>query len=110
LRHITGRLADGVPVGDVARDLGWSPRTLHRQCAAVYGYGPATVRRVLRFRRAVSLLGRGHSPADVAVTAGYADQPHLHREVRALAGVTVTQLASGANRSTDVPSGSSTVA
>ena len=43
-------------------------------------------------------------------TAGYADQPHLHREVRSLAGVPLRQLASAANRSTDVPSGSSTVA
>lgn len=33
--------------------------------------------------------------AEVAAAAGYADQPHLHREVRAFAGTTVTTLASG---------------
>ncbi len=114
LRHVTSRLAAGAPVARVARDVGWSNRTLQRQSQAVYGYGPATLRRVLRFRHAVSLLRTGRTPADVAVEAGYADQPHLHREVRALAGTTVTVLAggqpSGANRSTDVPSGSSTVA
>jgi AraC-like DNA-binding protein len=110
LRHVTARLAAGATVSAVARDAGWSPRTLQRQCTAVYGYGPATLRRILRFRRAMHLLDHGSSAADAALAAGYADQPHLHREVRALAGVTVTQLVSGANRSTEVPSGSSTVA
>ncbi|MBJ7339754.1 AraC family transcriptional regulator [Mycolicibacterium sp.] len=114
LRHVTAMLALGRSVDQVARDTGWSSRTLQRQSQAVYGYGPAMLRRILRFRRAVSLLQTGRSPADVAAAAGYADQPHMHREVRAFAGTTVTALAasygSGANRSTDVPSGSSTVA
>ena len=59
LSHVTGALAGGAAVSDVARDIGWSDRTLQRQCTAVYGYGPATLRRILRFRRAVRLLGDG---------------------------------------------------
>jgi AraC-like DNA-binding protein len=114
LHHVTGRLAAGTPVTAVAEDIGWSPRTLQRQCSAVYGYGPITLRRILRFRRAVAMLRAGRPIADVAASAGYADQSHLHREVRELAGTAVTTLASrypsAANRSTDVPSGSSTVA
>lgn len=110
VRHITARLADGAAVTAVAAEVGWSARTLQRQCAAVYGYGPAMLRRVLRFRRATRLLGDGRSVADVAAFAGYADQPHLHREVRTLAGVGIAQLGSGAKRSTEVPSGSVTVA
>jgi AraC-like DNA-binding protein len=118
LRHVTAALALGVPVEQVARDGGRSNRTLQRQCHAVYGYGPAMLRRILRFRRAVSQLRTGRSLADVAAAAGYADQPHLHREVRAFADTTATALASGlgsdygsaAKRSTEVPSGSSTVA
>lgn len=110
LHHVTSRLSAGATVGAVADEVGWSSRTLHRQSMAVYGYGPATLRRILRFRRAVALLRDGSTPAAVAAAAGYADQPHLHREARALAGVPVAQLVSGANRSTDVPSGSSTVA
>ncbi|WP_319454994.1 MULTISPECIES: AraC family transcriptional regulator [unclassified Mycobacterium] len=93
LRHVTARLAAGAPVAEVASDAGWSNRTLQRQSHAVYGYGPATLRRVLRFRRAVSMLRAGRAPADVAAAAGYSDQPHLHREVRALAGTTVAGLA-----------------
>ena len=110
LRHITARFAAGATVRSVADEFGWSARNLQRQSVAVYGYGPATLRRILRFRRAVGLLRDGRTVADAAHTAGYADQSHLSRQVRELAGVPASQLASGANRSTDVPSGSTTVA
>jgi AraC-like DNA-binding protein len=112
LRHVTGSLAAGSAVTDVAREAGWSNRTLQRQCGAVYGYGPAMLRRILRFRRAVQLLDEGLPAVEVAVRAGYADQPHLHREVRDLAGVPLAALrqASGEKRSTQLPSGSATVA
>ena len=110
LTHVTRSLGAGAAVTEVAQQIGWSSRTLQRQCAAVYGYGPAMLRRILRFRRAVRLLHDGSPYVEVAARAGYADQPHLHREVRDLAGVSLGQLASGANRSTEVPSGSSTVA
>ncbi len=112
LGHVTGSLAAGSAVTDVAREVGWSSRTLQRQCGAVYGYGPATLRRILRFRRAVLLLDKGLPSVEVAVRAGYADQPHLHREVRDLAGVPLAALRqdNSANRSTQLPSGSATVA
>lgn len=92
LHHVTGRLGAGARVAGVAEEIGWSARTMRRQCEAVYGYGPATLRRILRFRRAVSLLRSGHPTAAVAAESGYADQPHLHREVREFAGVSVGEL------------------
>jgi AraC-like DNA-binding protein len=110
LRQVTRALAEGAAVSAVATDLGWSVRTFQRHCVAVYGYGPATLRRILRFRRASRLLASGVAVVDVAAGAGYADQPHLHREFRALAGIPLNQFASGAKRSTLVPSGSATVA
>lgn len=113
LSHVTNRLAGGGSVADVAEALGWSRRTLQRQCTAVYGYGPATLRRVLRFRRAVRLLGDGLPLSEIAARSGYSDQPHLHREAREFSGVALTSLrhdVSGANRSTQLPSGSATVA
>lgn len=110
LRDVTRRLAAGDSATATARHAGWSSRTLQRQCAAVYGYGPATLRRILRFRRAVELIHTGMDTSAVAAHAGYADQPHLYREVRELAGVPLRQLSRAANRSTDVPAGSSTVA
>ena len=54
--------------------------------------------------------GPGCRPPRSRPPPGYADQPHLSRETRALAGASPGQLASGANRSTPLPSGSSTTA
>jgi len=113
LDHVTKRLAAGSAVAGLAREIGWSNRTIQRQCTSVYGYGPATLRRVLRFRRAMLLLDEGLPATAVAARAGYADQPHLHREVRDLAGVPLASLrqdSSTANKSTQLPSGSATVA
>lgn len=109
LNAMTTRLATGTPVGAVADEFGWSARTLQRQCTAVYGYGPTTLRRVLRFRRAVGMIRAGVATTDAAARCGYADQPHLYRDVRQFAGVPLSQL-SGAKRSTEVPPGSVTVA
>jgi AraC-like DNA-binding protein len=110
LHDVTRRLGEGATVRSLADEIGWSARNLQRQCVAVYGYGPATLRRILRFRKAVGLLRDGASVAATAAAVGYADQSHLHRQVRDLAGVPVSQVGSAANRSTDVPSGSTTVA
>lgn len=113
LSHVTHQLSGGTSVSAVADEIGWSTRNLQRQCTAVYGYGPATLRRVLRFRRATALLRSGVLVSEVAARSGYSDAPHLHREVRELAGVGVAALRqefNAANRSTVVPSGSVTVA
>lgn len=86
-------LARGMPAAELADRLGVTGRTLHRRCVATLGYGPAVARRVLRFRAASTLLSAGVPPAEAAARAGYADQPHLSREVRALAGVSPGALA-----------------
>ncbi|MCD2114512.1 helix-turn-helix domain-containing protein [Rhodococcus rhodochrous] len=104
-------LAAGAAVTEVAATLGWSDRTLRRRSARAYGYGPKMLSRVLRFRRAVARARAGDDFARVAADCGYSDQAHLAREVRALSGVTLGELARGrpgsaANRSTLWPSGS----
>jgi AraC-like DNA-binding protein len=93
VRAAAALLAAGASPGDTADRMGWTPRSLHRRCLAAFGYGPAVLRRVLRFRRATALLYDGVPIAEAAALAGYADQPHLSREVRALAGVAPGQLA-----------------
>jgi AraC-like DNA-binding protein len=110
VNEVTAKLARGAAVGTVADEIGWSARTMQRQCVAMYGYGPAMLRRVLRFRRAIGMVRAGVAVPDAAARAGYADQPHLYREVREFAGVPLNQLCCAANRSTEVPSGSVTVA
>jgi AraC-like DNA-binding protein len=66
-----------------------SERSLRRRCHAAFGYGPKTLARILRFQRFLVFLqgspGAGLSAA--AFAAGYADQAHLSREVRALSGL-----------------------
>jgi AraC-like DNA-binding protein len=92
VRVIAAQLAAGSSARATADRLGWTERSLHRRCLAAFGYGPAVLRRVLRFRRAAALLQDGVPIAEAAAEAGYADQPHLSREVRALAGVAPSRL------------------
>lgn len=82
-------------VTTLADRLGYSERQLRRRCLAAFGYGPATLRRVLRFHRAFTLSrsGRCGSHAELAAALGYTDQAHLARDVRDLAGTTLTRLA-----------------
>lgn len=77
-------------VQQVARELAISERQLNRRCCAAVGYGPAVLRRVLRFRRFVSRVDAAPDAADLACLAaqtGYADQAHLTRESSQLAGL-----------------------
>ena len=86
----------GAQAGDVAARLGVGERQLLRRCRAAVGYGPATLRRVLRFRRFVTRIDAGPGGPDLARLAaetGYADQAHLSRECVRLAGLPPTALA-----------------
>ena len=107
--HQHARLA--TPAHVVATELGWSERTFRRQVSGAFGYGYATLVRLERAHRAQALLRAGLPLADAAARAGYADQPHLSREFRRVVGVSPRQFAgSTAKRSTELPSGSSSVA
>jgi AraC-like DNA-binding protein len=91
---IAGRSGPGT-VRQLAAELGMSERQLHRRCLVAFGYGPKMLQRVLRFQAALRAARRGHRLADVAGGTGYADQAHLSREVRELAGVTLSDLLAG---------------
>jgi AraC-like DNA-binding protein len=70
-----------------------SERTLRRRYHDAFGYGPKTLQRILRFQRFLDLARR--SPlrmAELASAAGYADQAHLTREARRMAGMTPTTI------------------
>ncbi|HWE89249.1 MAG TPA: helix-turn-helix domain-containing protein [Pseudonocardiaceae bacterium] len=86
-------IRSGASVRALADRFGRTERTVHRQCLAAFGYGPKTLHRVLRFQRALGKARLGRSRfADIAADTGYADQAHLARDVRALAGVPLTEL------------------
>lgn len=90
--HVLARLRAGSSVAGIASEAGLSERQLHRRSLALYGYGLKTLSRILRLNGALDLARRGTAFATVAATAGYADQAHLAREVRALAGVPLGEL------------------
>ncbi|TYB53016.1 helix-turn-helix transcriptional regulator [Nonomuraea sp. PA05] len=79
-------------IGALAGELGVSRRYLELGFRRVVGLTPKTVARVARFQRAVHALTRPSATLGGAVACGYADQPHLAREVRAMAELTPKEL------------------
>ncbi|MEV3968620.1 helix-turn-helix domain-containing protein [Streptomyces sp. NPDC050698] len=92
LRQIVAALDAGRTVAATADELGLGARRLHRRSLSAFGYGPKTLARILRLNRALALAGRGVPFAETATRAGYADQAHLAREVRELAGLPLGEL------------------
>jgi methylphosphotriester-DNA--protein-cysteine methyltransferase len=60
---------------------------LHRRSLTAFGYGPKTLARVLRLQRALALARAGVPFVETATRSGFADQAHLARDVRELAGM-----------------------
>jgi AraC-like DNA-binding protein len=81
-----------VSVSALAAELGCSRRHLTGRFSEELGLAPKPFARVLRFGRAMRALLDGGSEglAAVAAACGYADQSHLNREFRSLAGATPT--------------------
>ena len=76
----------------IAARVGLSARQLQRRSRRAFGYGAKTLQRILRMQEALALVRNGTRAADSAAEAGYADQAHLARDVKDLAGVPLTQL------------------
>lgn len=89
---IAGALRRGMSVRDVAWELGFSERQLHRRSVGSFGYAPKTLQRIVRFQRALRLARAGRPLAEVALVSGYADQAHLANDVKRLSGVPMGQL------------------
>jgi AraC-like DNA-binding protein len=86
----------GMRVELLAAELALSRRQLERRFHDLVGYGPKTLQRILRFQALLGALGTSPARglARMAPALGYADQPHLTRETRALSGLTPSQLES----------------
>jgi AraC-like DNA-binding protein len=90
-------------VGPLADALAVSERQLLRRFRAAVGYGPRTLARVLRFQRFLAIAwapagdgeDRRRDLALLAAELGFADQAHLTRECRRLAGTTPARLLAG---------------
>ncbi|MFE3904542.1 DUF6597 domain-containing transcriptional factor [Streptomyces sp. NPDC059153] len=90
MRSVAAQLGAGRSVADTAKTAGLGARQLHRRSLAAFGYGPKMLARVLRLQRALTLARSGTPYAEAAVEAGCTDQAHLAREMRDLAGTTLT--------------------
>jgi AraC-like DNA-binding protein len=91
LAHTNG----AVRVSTLADKVGRSRRHLNRGFREHVGVGPKTAARILRFSRAVELLGRRRIPlVELAQECAYFDQAHLYREFREFAGTTPRLFAS----------------
>lgn len=86
------RLLTSHSVSGTADQLGLSARQLQRVMATTTGLTPKAFQRVARLQRFLRDAECGASLATAAAVAGYADQSHLTREVRALSGLTPAQL------------------
>jgi AraC-like DNA-binding protein len=80
------------PVEQVAAELGVTGRHLRRIVLAEVGLPPKVYQQVVRLQRFVRAVDAGVPLAMAAATAGYADQPHLTREVRRFSGLTPAPL------------------
>lgn len=106
LTAVVAGLRAGRSVEATAGRVGLSARALHRRSLAAFGYGPKMLARILRLQRALEQARAGVPAAETAIRCGYADQAHLARDVRDLAGCTLRSLLRPPGGETSEKSGS----
>jgi AraC-like DNA-binding protein len=94
IRQAALALISGRRLEPVSRMVGLGERQLRRRFDDAVGFGPATLVRVERFQRFLSLAERAQDAplARLAADAGYADQAHLARECQRLSGRSPSEL------------------
>jgi AraC-like DNA-binding protein len=96
---LLARGGDAVQVHRVALALGIAERSLHRDLVRWTGLAPKSMARILRMQRTIAAIRAGRMPlADLALRMGYADQAHMTRELKELAGFTPSEVAPARNR------------
>lgn len=85
--------AGEAPIAGLAQELGVSERTLRRRFGTATGLAPKQFARIRRVLRAAWLVAEGTPTwGRAAHEAGYADQPHLHRDIADFTGLTPVAL------------------
>lgn len=88
VEHVDAHLAEPLDLRGLAAAAGLSPFHFARSFRQRTGVTPMAWTRVRRGLRATALLSAGASPAEAAARAGFADQAHLTRWLRATHGTT----------------------
>jgi hypothetical protein len=83
-------IVDGLVTG---RPKAATERSVQRHFLRALGLTSKRLAQIHRACRAVELLQQGRAPADVAVDAGYADQPHMNRSLKRFMGRTPGEIA-----------------
>lgn len=81
-----------IRVSAIASECGVTVRTLSRLFQDWVGMSPKSYAQIIRFRRALCLLGT-ESASDIAYLTGYADQAHMSRDFKARLGTKPSQAA-----------------
>jgi AraC-like DNA-binding protein len=82
------RSGGAVSIADLRHEVGFSKARLAGTFREQIGVAPKLFARLVRFRRATSLLQDGLAAlVDVALDSGYYDQPHMNAEFRELSGL-----------------------
>jgi len=77
-----------VSIAELREQMGLSKTRLAKAFREQIGLTPKLYARVVRFRRATAMLQKGTEPLiEVALAAGYYDQPHMNAEFRELSGL-----------------------
>ncbi len=85
--HALGRFAIDAEVGEVVAETGYSHRRFIGLFHETVGLTPKRYCRVLRFQRMLERMTAETSWVDLALSAGYSDQPHFNREFLEFTGV-----------------------
>lgn len=81
------RRAGAISIATLRGHTGWSKTRFNTTFREQIGVPPKTLARILRFRRALDLVDRARTPlSEIALAAGYYDQPHFNAEFRKLSG------------------------
>jgi AraC-like DNA-binding protein len=90
---LLARGGDAAQIAAIARALGMSERSLHRLLVRWSGLPPKSMARILRMQRALRAIRTERNPlAEVALQLGYADQAHMTRELKSLAGLAPSEI------------------
>lgn len=96
VRWVADRITDAggaVQIGPLRAETGWSNARLASKFMEQIGITPKRYARLLRFHGALLMVHAGSLRLpEIALRAGYYDQPHLNAEFRELAGLTPGQL------------------
>jgi AraC-like DNA-binding protein len=91
LNGVGAALVGAGSVAAMGRTTGMSPRSLQRWFARNVGIPPRQYLRLLRFQKAFEQMPSAASLADHAAAQGFADQAHMARDFREMAGVPATK-------------------